>query len=116
MLKTYDLASRALREDGETVLGLQDLGTHACYLIYGVLGPGDPPRTLKPGVGHEEIIMVVSGAMRVESDGQSQTLQAGQAIYLRGEETWLASAPGPLEARYVAAGGHSQDEHQHHHH
>ena len=114
MPRTFDLPARALRQGGETVLGLEDLGTHACYMIYGVIEPDGEPRVLKPGSGHEEIILVLSGVMEIRSGEQSQTLQPGQAIYLKGEETWLASAPGPLETRYVAAGGHSPGAEHHH--
>lgn len=115
MPETYDLPARALREGGETVLGLKDLHTHACYMIYGVINPGDPPRTLKPGVGHEEIILVMSGAMEISQEGESQTLQSGQAIYLQGDETWQAVCAGSMETRYTAAGGHSPDSEHHHH-
>lgn len=116
MPKVYDLAGRAPREGGETVLGLQDLGTHACYMLYGVLAPGDEPRILRPGPGHEEIILCISGSLRLSGDGGELTLQAGQAVYLKGEETFQATCAGPLEARYAASGGHTPSEEHHHHH
>lgn len=116
MPKVYDLAGRAPREGGETVLGLKDLGTHACYMLYGLLSPGDPPRALRPGPGHEEIILCLSGVMRLNGEGGELTLQAGQAVYLKGEETYEASCAGPLEARYAAAGGHTPGDDHHHHH
>ncbi|MCB2188863.1 MAG: cupin domain-containing protein [Deltaproteobacteria bacterium] len=110
-MKIYDLAGRVFREGGETVLGLKDLGTHACYMLYGVLAEGDPARLLRPGPGHEEIILVMSGAMRLTApDGEETRLQAGQAIYLQGEESRDAFTAGPGECRYVAAGGHSSEE------
>jgi uncharacterized cupin superfamily protein len=112
----YDLAGRAPREGGETVLGLKDLGTHACYMLYGVVAPGEAPRTLSPGVGHEEIVLVLSGGLKLEGPGGSLTLQAGQALYMKGEETWQATCLGPLEARYAAAGGHTPGDDHHHHH
>lgn len=114
MNKVFDLAGRVLREGGETVLGLKDLSTHACYMLYGVLSPADEPRLLKPGAGHEEIIMVVSGIMQIDDAGRSLTIQPGQAFYLKGEESRLASCAGPMETRYVAAGGHSAGEEHHH--
>ncbi len=114
-MRVYNLADRALREGGETVLGLKDLGTHACYMVYGVVGPGEPARALRPGPGHEEIIMVLSGVLELEGHGHSLTLQAGQAIYLQGEQSYSAVCPGPLEARYVAAGGHTPGGDHHHH-
>lgn len=118
MNQVYDLAGRVLREGGETVLGLKDLGTHACYLLYGVLSPGEEPRLLRPGPGHEEIVLVISGQVRLTGPEGSMTLQPGQAIYLKGEESLQAVTTGPGEARYVAAGGHSaeHDHHHHHHH
>ena len=118
MLKIFDLAGRVLREGGETVLGLDDLGTHACYMLYGVLTPGEPPRSLRPGPGHEEIFVVISGAVRLEGGGLEEplTVQAGQAFHLKGEATLQVSAAGPLEARYVAAGGHTPGAEHHHHH
>ena len=113
----YDLAGRVLREGGETILGLKDLGTHACYMIYGVVQPGDTPRLFRPGPGHEEIIMVIGGSLRLEGSAGFQVLQAGQAVYLKGEESWQGTCVGDSEARYVASGGHSPgDEHHHHHH
>lgn len=115
MEKVFDLAGRAPREGGETVLGLKDLGTHACYMLYGVLTPGDEPRLLKPGAGHEEIICCISGAMVISGPDGQATLQAGQALYLKGDEVRHAEAMGPGEARYLAAGGHSPSEHHHHH-
>ncbi len=114
MIKVFDLAGRVFREGGETVLGLKDLDTHACYMLYGVLNPGDPPRLLRPGLGHEEIFLVVSGSIKVEGPGGFQTLQPGQAVYLKDEETLSATAAGPGEARYVAAGGHGEGGHHHH--
>lgn len=113
MIKVFDLAGRVLREGGETVLGLKDLGTHACYMIHGVLTPGDPPRLLRPGPGHEEIVLVISGSVKMEGDSGFQTLQPGQAVYLKGEESLNATAVGESEARYVAAGGHGDGGHHH---
>jgi uncharacterized cupin superfamily protein len=116
VLKIYDLAGRAPREGGETVLGLKDLGTHACYMLYGVLNPGEAPRIFKPGEGHEEIILAVSGTIQVKGPEESLTLQPGQAIYLKGAVSYEASTDGPLEARYVASGGHTPSQGDHHHH
>jgi hypothetical protein len=114
MLKVFDVAGRAPREGGETVLGLKDLGTHACYLLYGVVSPDDEPRTLKPGEGHEEIILCVGGVLELTHQGERLSLQPGQAVYLQGEQTCQAVCAGPLEARYVAAGGHTPGQEHHH--
>ncbi|MGD8564064.1 MAG: hypothetical protein PVG03_16095 [Desulfarculaceae bacterium] len=115
MAQVFDLAGRVFRDGGETILGLDDLGTHACYLIYGVLSPGDPPRKLLPGPGHEEIFIVISGAMEIKDAERAFVVQSGQAFHLQGEESYEAQAAGPGEARYIAAGGHTPGaEHSHH--
>ena len=117
MKQIFDLEGRVRREGGETVLGLKDLGTHACYVLFGVLDPGGQPRVLKPGDGHEEIILAISGTIGLQGPDGELTLRPGQAVYLRGEETRNAVCVGDAEARYVAAGGHTPDEgHDHHHH
>ncbi|MCB2227369.1 MAG: hypothetical protein KQH53_11885 [Desulfarculaceae bacterium] len=114
MIKIWDLEGRVLREGGETVLGLKDLQTHACYMLYGVLEPGGEPRVLKPGEGHEEIILAISGAININGPDGELTLRPGQAVYLKGAETWQATCAGEAEARYVAAGGHTPGEEHHH--
>lgn len=113
MKRTFDLWQRAKEEGGETVLGLAELGTHACYLIFGYLEPGQGGRVLKPGEGHEEIICVMAGEVVLSGPEGQQTLRAGEAVYLVGEETYHLANPGPERAVYVAAGGHSSGAHHH---
>jgi hypothetical protein len=62
-------------------------------LIYGLIQPGQAPRRLAPGRGHEEIVCVVSGRLRVE--GSAEEVLAGQAFHLRGEEGLMVRAEGP---------------------
>lgn len=111
-MKIYELAGMA-REKGEYILGSEALQTHACYLGFGILAPGDRDREIRPGTGHEEICCVVSGAVTVTADGHSAVVGPGQAFYLKGEQCWLMSNEGPAEAVYVLAGGHSAH-HAHH--
>jgi len=114
MMKTYDLKVRAQAEGGETVLGTRDLETHACYLIYGFLAPGQKGRVLNPGPGHEEIIcLVTGGAVLVGPEGRFE-LTPGQAFHLAGDVTYPLENPGNEVAVYLAAGGHSEG-HAHHH-
>lgn len=113
MKRTFDLWQRAKEEGGETVLGLAELGTHACYLIFGFLEPGQGGRVLKPGEGHEEIICVVAGEVMLSGSGGEQRLKAGEAVYLAGEETYYLANPGSERAVYLAAGGHSPGAHHH---
>lgn len=111
-MKKYELGKRLAFEDGETVLGAKDLGTHNCYLIYGEIKPSDEPRLLKPGRGHEEIICVVSGEMTVSTDEGGEIVRAGEAFYLKDEESLVATAS--TLCVYVAAGGHTAEGGHHH--
>ncbi len=90
---------------GERLLGAQETGSHACYLIHGVLGAGEGGRQLRPGPGHEELVLVVSGALTC-TGVYAGTLREGQALQLQGEETVVAAAVG-AGAVYVIAGGHT---------
>ena len=103
-MQVYDVAERA--GSGEYVLGAEATGSHACYLIYGVLPAGEAGRELSPGQGHEEMVLCIRGALRL-TGCWTGTLRAGQAVHLRGTECCLASNPGTSEAVYVIAGGHS---------
>ncbi|MGD8758412.1 MAG: hypothetical protein PVH78_06025, partial [Deltaproteobacteria bacterium] len=46
-------------DSGEYILGAEQTGSHACYLIYGVMKPNEKGRKLKPGKGHEELFLAV---------------------------------------------------------
>ncbi len=40
-MKKTDLRGRAEKGDGEYVFGAADTDSHACYMIYGILKPGE---------------------------------------------------------------------------
>ena len=111
MLKKFPVARLARDQGGELVLGVKDLHTHACYLIYGELAPGEKGRVFKPGSGHEEILMAVSGDLELSGEPFTGTLKQGEAVHLREEETCTLANPGPAPAIYVMAGGHSGKQH-----
>jgi hypothetical protein len=112
-MKKIDIRNRALiEENGEYVLGLEDTGSHACYMIYGVLKPGEKGRLIKPGKGHEEIVLAVKGDVILSGDING-LLEQGNAFHVAGETTTYLENPGSDEAVYIIAGGHS--EHGHHH-
>jgi hypothetical protein len=111
-MKSYDVFGK-VGESGEYVLGSHDTGSHACYLIYGVLKPGEQGRELKPGKGHEEIIFAVSGDIQL-SGHYTGVLKQGQAVHLQGEQSCRAENPGTVKVIYVAAGGHTASEQGHH--
>jgi len=111
MLKTHSLRKLAIEEGGEYVLGMKDLKTHACYLIYGELQPGEKGRKICPGTGHEEILMTVIGDIEVTGEPFKGVLHEGEAIHLREEQTCLLANPGKSRAIYILAGGHSGIDH-----
>jgi hypothetical protein len=104
-MKVYDVAGKA-GTSGEYVLGFDETGSHACYLIYGVLKAGEKERELKPGRGHEEMVLVVRGELTLTGQCVG-TLRQGQAVHLVGEASCLAENRMDTEAVYVIAGGHS---------
>jgi len=110
-MQVYDVAGQ-VADSGEYVLGADATGSHACYLIYGVLAAGEAGRELRPGPGHEEMVLCVRGSLRL-TGSHAATIAAGQAVHLRGAESCLASNPGTVEAVYVIAGGHAGDAHRH---
>ena len=110
-MKVFDVAGR-IPGSGEHVLGYDETGSHACYLIYGVLKAGEQGRELKPGRGHEELVLVVRGELGLRGVFTG-TLRQGQALQLRGEESCVAENAGEAEACYVIAGGHADGGHHH---
>ena len=108
-MNTFDVASR-VSQSGEYILGAEQTGSHACYLIYGVLKAGERGRELKPGRGHEEIVLVLRGDL--SSRGHyTGILKQGQALHLRDEESCLLDNTGDNESVYVIAGGHTEGGH-----
>lgn len=111
-MKFYDVFGKT-GESGEHILGSRETGSHACYLIYGVLRPGEKGRELCPGKGHEELVLVVAGDLQL-SGHYTGMLKQGQAIHLQGVQSCYAENPGALNAVYVVSGGHSESEQGHH--
>jgi uncharacterized cupin superfamily protein len=110
-MNVFEVASR-IAGSGEYILGFDVTGSHTCYLIYGVLRAGEKRRELRPGKGHEEMIMVVTGDLTL-TGAVMVTLKQGQAIHLKGEEACFAENRTGSEAVYVVSGGHSASGHDH---
>ncbi len=108
-MRIYDVAGK-VSGSGEYVLGHDATGSHACYLIYGILRSGEAGRELRPGRGHEEMVLCLSGSIRL-SGSCSGLLLPGQAVHLKGDEACLAENPSDGDASYVVAGGHSGGHH-----
>ncbi|MCF8093962.1 MAG: hypothetical protein K9J79_01230 [Desulfobacteraceae bacterium] len=113
MSQLINLREKTLNsKEGEFVFGAEHTGSHACYMIYGVLAPGEKGRQIKPGKGHEEMVLAATGDIEVTGT-VSERLGRGQAFHIAEEQTAYLENPGTTEAVYVIAGGHS--EHGHHH-
>jgi hypothetical protein len=108
-MRIFEVAGK-IRDSGEYILGSRDTGSHACYLIYGALNPGEKGRELKPGTGHEEIVLALVGDLKLTGHSTG-TLKQGQALHLTGEETVFVENTGDSQALYVIAGGHSGEHH-----
>jgi hypothetical protein len=108
-MKIFDV-ERNLDDSGEYILGAEQTGSHACYMIYGIMKPHEKGRELKPGKGHEELFLAIKGDF-VLTGYTEGVVKEGQAIHLRGDETvWLENA-SDSEATYVISGGHSDGGH-----
>jgi hypothetical protein len=108
-MRIYDVR-RQVSDSGEYILGSEQTGSHACYLIYGTMKPGEKGRKLKPGKGHEELFLAASGDFMVTGHSTG-TIKEGQALHLVGDETcWLQNDTN-LQAAYMISGGHSDGGH-----
>ncbi len=108
-MKIFEVTGK-INGSGEYILGSQDTGSHACYLIYGVLKPGEKGRELKPGNGHEEIVLALTGDLKL-SGHTTGTLKQGQALHLTEKDVVLVENAGSSQALYVIAGGHAEEHH-----
>lgn len=110
-MKIIDLKQKVLNtENREYVFGFHDTGSHACYMIYGILGPNEKGRELNPGSGHEEIILAMKGTIAL-SGYCAGTLKEGMAFHIAGDNTCYIENTGNSEAVYIIAGGHSEEGH-----
>jgi len=113
-MKKINLKEKASENKGEYVFGAEDSGSHACYMIYGVLKPGEKERMIRPGKGHEEILAAVKGSLTVTGQ-YSVALEEGHAFHIEGEQTCFLENIGDSEAVYIVAGGHSGHGNGHRH-
>lgn len=110
-MKIFNLKDKALTsENREHILGFEETKSHACYMIYGILKPNEKGRMIKPGKGHEEIVLAVKGDIEVTGH-YSGTLNEGTAIHIVGEQECFLENKGISDAIYIVAGGHSENSH-----
>lgn len=111
-MKTFDLRRRALAsENGESIFGAEETGSHACYMIYGILKGGEKRRLIRPGKGHEEMVLVVKGSLAASGDVEGP-LEEGTAFHVAGEVSVFLENRTSAESIYVVSGGHAT--HGHH--
>jgi hypothetical protein len=107
----FELKNKALHsENGEYVLGFRDTGSHACYMIYGILKPKEKGRLIRPGAGHEEIVLAVKGDLKV-TECYPGSVKEGSAFHVKSEQECFLENPSEIEAVYIIAGGHSEGGH-----
>ena len=82
-MKVHPLRKLCQGASGEYVLGLKDLNTHACYMIYGELDPREQGREVRPGQGHEEILLAVVGDLKISAPQFNGLLKEGFAMHFR---------------------------------
>jgi len=110
-MKSSDLKNKALNsEQGEYIFGFEDTGSHTCYMIYGLLKPKEKGRLVKPGKGHEEIILALEGDLDV-TGFYSGVLREGSALHIAGENECFLENAAEHTAVYIIAGGHSEGSH-----
>jgi hypothetical protein len=107
-MRIFEVKNKAIDSDrGEFLLGYRETGSHACYMIYGVLKPKEKARLVKPGPGHEEILLAMKGDLEVAGHYLG-SLKEGSAFRIEGEEECFLENPAESDAVYVIAGGHSE--------
>ncbi len=109
-MKSFDLAKLAAAQGGEYVLAAKDLDSRACYLVYGVLKPGEQGRLIKPGDGYEEILCAVTGALLMKLSGGDVALEQGHAVHIKPTDSFYVSNPNDDPVVYVIAGGRSESD------
>ncbi|GAB6182882.1 hypothetical protein [Thermodesulfovibrio hydrogeniphilus] len=99
-------------QNGEFIIGSELTDSHACYMIYGVLKPREKERIIKPGKGHEEIVLILKGKVKVTGVWEG-ILKEGEAFHIVEEESCYFENIAETETVYIIAGGHSEKGHSH---
>jgi hypothetical protein len=79
-------------------------------MLYGILRPGEKERLVRPGKGHEELVLAAAGNLHVTGHFAG-LLKQGQAFQIAGESECRLENKGDSDALYVIAGGHSEADH-----
>ncbi|MFQ5735298.1 MAG: cupin domain-containing protein [Thermodesulfobacteriota bacterium] len=89
---------------GEYRLGPEEAATDSVYILYGRLRPGETNHKTSLPEGHEEIICVVKGTLRVTCCKRTFDVSAGEAFNPRTSTISLDNA-GEGEAIFISARG-----------
>ena len=100
----------AAAQGGEYVLAAKDLHTEACYLVYGLLKPGEGDRLIKPGKGYEEILCAITGALVMKLSRGEVILEQGHAVHINSTDSFYISNRNNNTIVYVIAGGRSESD------
>jgi len=102
-MKIYKLPTLAdATPNGEYVLGPDEAHTSGAYIVYGRLRPGQTGHRLTIEEGHEEIICVVKGEMKVRCGKKNFDVSAGEAFNPGSPEVTMDNT-GPGEAIFISA-------------
>ena len=110
-MKIFGLKQKASASgNGECILGSQDTGSHACYMIYGLMKPHEKARLINPGEGHEEILLAIKGDLDI-TGYYTICLEEGSACHIKGNHECFLENKDESDAVYVIAGGHAEKSH-----
>ena len=110
-MRIFELKQKALTsENREYILGSQDTDSHACYMIYGLMEPHEKGRVIKPGKGHEEIVLAIKGDLYL-TGFYTICLKEGSAFHIKEDLECFLENKAESEAVYIIAGGHSEKDH-----
>lgn len=112
-MKIFNLKEKLSEiKSGEFIIGSELTNSHACYMIYGVLAPKEKGRVIKPGKGHEEIVLILKGKIKITGIWEG-ILTEGEAFHIVEEESIFIENLSDTESVYIIAGGHSEQGHSH---
>ena len=110
-MRIFELKQKALTsENREYILGFQDTGSHACYMIYGLMKPHEKARVINPGKGHEEIVLAIKGDLYI-TGYYTNCLKEGSACHIKGDHECFLENKDESDAAYVISGGHAEKGH-----
>lgn len=103
-MKIYNLPALAdATPNGEYVLGPDEAQTSGAYIVYGRLRPGQTGHRVSKDHGHEEIICVVKGELKVRCGKKNFDVSAGEAFNPGAGAELTMDNTGPGEAIFISA-------------